>query len=85
MIMTPEQRKELLNGPGLPPPPGVTPNFAHQPNVTFRALNILFLIVTSLFICVRLYVKSRVVRKISLDDCKYFDTSLFSIFSSIGE
>ena len=76
------QDPAFLRLPALPPPPGVTPNFAHPedrgPVLVFVGgiLSALMLI----FIGVRAYTKLVIVRRVSWDDL----TISFSAFSAFG-
>jgi hypothetical protein len=67
-------RKE--NG-AIPPPSGVTPNFTDPPSLQHIVLitNIIFTLVSALFVILRLYTTGFIIRSVGIDDCKYFDLS----------
>ena len=58
--------------PVLLPPPGIKPNFENPDgnNKTFFALTSILLLVATILIANRIYVKIHIVRKYTLDDCK---------------
>ena len=69
---TPAQLQELLNGPALEPTLGVTPDFENPPNYrpVGLACRIITLLLATIAICMRMYTKSFIVRKLNSADCK---------------
>lgn len=69
---TPEQLQVLLNGPALPPPPGVIPQLDHPPNLqgTGIAVQIVCLVLSTIALCMRLYTKTRIIRQLVPADCQ---------------
>ncbi|KAI4089059.1 MAG: hypothetical protein LQ344_005630 [Seirophora lacunosa] len=65
---TPEQLQVLLNGPALPPPPGVIPQLDHPPNLqgTGIAVQIVCLVLSTIALCMRLYTKTRIIRQLAV-------------------
>lgn len=63
----------LLNGPALAPPPGEVPDFADPPNQVLMLTVVLTIcaILSTFAICIRMYVKARMIRKMHLEDCAY--------------
>lgn len=57
---------------GIPPPPGVTPNFDNPTNIGPPLLGVgaVFVAIMFVFLAIRIYVKAKIVRKSSPDDCK---------------
>lgn len=72
--LTQEQRQDILNGPALPPPPGVVPNFEspHNSDHIAIAVNVVSLMITILVVYLRAYAKIFCVKKLRLEDCKCF-------------
>lgn len=64
--------QKLLNGPAMAPPPGITPNFVNPPNLEkeFYIDLILCLTISVLAVCMRMWTKARVMRKVQIEDCK---------------
>lgn len=73
--LTPQQLQALLDGPALPPPPGIIPQLDHPPNLrtTGNAVQIVCLVLATLALCMRLYTKAAIIRQIVLADCKSDD------------
>ncbi|KAM0803469.1 hypothetical protein BDR22DRAFT_970763 [Usnea florida] len=67
---TPEQLQALLNSPALTPPPGVVPNFVDPPNSydAAVAINIVFLVLSTLSLAMRIYTKVRIMHQMALAD-----------------
>ena len=65
------EQEEFLNGPGLPPPDGVTPNFTEPPvlQITGYVVLCVCLFISMLVVCMRLYTKARIIRVVSPEDC----------------
>lgn len=59
-----------LDGPALAPPPGVTPNFVNPPSFfTFSVVVVtLCLLFSTLAICMRMYTKLYIIRRVVLED-----------------
>lgn len=74
--LSPEQQMQLLqkalDGPAMAPPPGVKPNFVNPPNLEkeFYVDLILCLTISVLAVCMRMWTKARLVRKVHTEDCK---------------
>ena len=62
----------MLEGPLLPPPPGVTPNFNAVNTYHFRLLHVMIamIVLSATFIAMRLYTKIAITRQLWWDDCK---------------
>ena len=79
---TPEQSmpafQALLNAPARTPPPGVTPDFNHPPNLAFYVpLTVTLCIgLSTLAIFMRMYTKLFLIRSRALEDCKYLNSYL---------
>ncbi|KAF1977070.1 hypothetical protein BU23DRAFT_527374 [Bimuria novae-zelandiae CBS 107.79] len=54
----------------IPPPPGVTPNFINPPSIHHIILitNIILLLISSLFMTLRLYTTRFIIRSVGVDD-----------------
>lgn len=63
---------DLSSLPGMPPPPGETPNFEnpYSRGETYTAVATAITVAMLLFVANRLYTKYFIVRKLSWDDCK---------------
>ena len=70
-MSTQAEIQELLNGPALAPPQGVKPSFVDPPNLDTLsyALLLVFVTIPTCILCIRLYTKARIVKKMALDDC----------------
>ena len=57
---------------GLPPPPGVVPNFAHPYSLQKYGVptKVACLSITSLIVILRMYAKAFITRNLGRDDCK---------------
>ncbi|MCJ1470231.1 hypothetical protein MMC07_008876 [Pseudocyphellaria aurata] len=79
--LTPEQLNSLSNVPALQPPPGVVPNFLNPENQirSFLVATSLELGIMTVFVLVRFYSKSFLVRKYSWDDLTVLLAVVFSI------
>ncbi|KAL8929032.1 MAG: hypothetical protein Q9208_001475 [Pyrenodesmia sp. 3 TL-2023] len=65
--LTPQQRQILLDGPGLPPPPGVIPQFDHPPDLKYLSMAVEttgFLLAT-IALCIRMYTRILIIRRVS--------------------
>ena len=71
IMTTPTQIETLLNGPALPPPNGVEPNFENPSNLNTACYAIILscLVATATVLCLRLYTRALIIRKVTLDDC----------------
>jgi hypothetical protein len=75
-IMTSQDalREKFLNGPALAPPPGVVAGF-DQPRVLSQAalygIAVMMFILATSTVAIRVYTKAFMVKKLSIDDCKY--------------
>lgn len=69
--LTPAEIQELLNGPGLTPPPGIIPNFINPTNETGTniAANTICLAIATICLFIRMYTKVFLV-KYGWEDCK---------------
>ncbi|KAL8962779.1 MAG: hypothetical protein Q9193_000864 [Seirophora villosa] len=63
--LTPQQRQNLLDGPALPPPPGVVPQFDHPPNLKTisLAVEITGFLIATITLCIRMYTRIFVIRR----------------------
>lgn len=69
--------------PGMKPPPGVTPNFAHPPDdyqSTIVATLAVCLTVATLLSAMRLYAKAYIIKSFALEDCKVLFVAHFRKF-----
>lgn len=70
--MAAPSEQALLNGPAMPPPDGIIPNFANPPNlnkeITFTLA--LCMSVATLLISIRMYTKMFIIRSVGHEDCK---------------
>jgi hypothetical protein len=55
----------------VPPPPGVTPNFVNPPSTGYRVIitTVSTWALATFILCIRLYVKLRIIRIVRFDDC----------------
>jgi hypothetical protein len=55
----------------VPPPPGVTPNFVNPPSTGYKVIitTVFTWALATLILCIRLYVKLRIIRMVKFDDC----------------
>ena len=62
---------ELLNGPLMEPPPGMQSNFINPANLKTEGLILMTfcLIASTLVVCMRMWTKTRLIRKVVLEDC----------------
>ena len=62
------------NGPGLPPPLGIKPDFEQTPG-SFQNLVVMTLVLclasTSIIVPMRMYIKYFIVKSLRWEDCKY--------------
>lgn len=72
-MLPPEQQDQIINGPALAPPDGVTPNFQDPPNQSIIAEVITPILVAIVAILVLLRFCSKVVvqRSVHIEDGKY--------------
>ncbi|KAA8570969.1 hypothetical protein EYC84_000344 [Monilinia fructicola] len=68
--LSPSQIEELLQGPALNPPPGVTPNFNNPYTLlpAADAVKIATTVLATLAIFIRIYTKWRIIRVVHLED-----------------
>lgn len=66
--------EQLLEGPGLQPPPGVLPDFIHPQSQSAAnlACNILCLTVATLCVAIRLYTRFVITRSHGWEDCEFY-------------
>lgn len=66
-----EFKAKLLNGPALPPPPGVTPDFVDSSNLLHLTIAILTLcnFLATLAVILRMWTKLFIIHQTTLDDC----------------
>lgn len=64
--------EQLLEGPGLEPPPGVLPNFIHPQSQSAAnlACNITCLIVATICVAIRVYTRFVITRSHGWEDCE---------------
>lgn len=79
---TPASLEALLNGPALQPPNGVVPDFTDPRRLTqvMFAVELLFLLCTTIAVLVRLYTKLIINRKGTLEDRESLFTTLSLLF-----
>ncbi|KAI5921031.1 hypothetical protein F4810DRAFT_679833 [Camillea tinctor] len=92
--LTPTQQQDLLNGPALPPPDNVTPNFDNPPNggTLARVVLIIALTTTTVLVFVRLYSVWFIFKKAHISDymlipvyCLYVSfTSILFLEADVG-
>lgn len=65
--------EQLLEGPGLEPPPGVLPNFVHPQSQTGAnlACNILCLTLATICVAIRLYTRFVITHSHGWEDCEF--------------
>ena len=63
----------LLSGPAGKPPPGVLPNFVNPPTLNTASVSAMTveLVLTTLFVSMRMYTKAFLMRSLWYEDCKY--------------
>lgn len=68
--------EEMLNGPALPPPENVIPNFDNPPNQNVYAMAtfVICLFFGTAGTAIRLYSKAFLVKSAHLGDCEYIFT-----------
>ena len=68
-----EQGSDVLNGPALPPPPGVVSNFTHRSNAwaVLQAVDVVCLVLATAALIIRLFAKVRYARKVIAADCSF--------------
>lgn len=71
--MDAESEDLFLNGPAMDPPAGVDPNFINPSNLKIENLAVvtLCLVASTLVVAMRMWTKTRLVRKVVLDDCSF--------------
>lgn len=82
-----EFKAELLNGPAMIPPPGVTSQFDDPPNLEQLTIAVftICIFVATIAVVLRMWTKLLIIRQTTLDDCisscpvglKYNDTDTF--------
>ena len=79
-MATPQQMQALLDGPAMVPPSGIEPNFVNPENKTryFVLTVVLTMVVSTSAFLMRVYTKTRLIRKVGWEDCMlcftlYFD------------
>lgn len=63
----------ILNGPALAPPPGVTSNLEHPPNMNVLGIAVvtLCLAVSTIVFSLEAYAKLYCMKKVHIEDCKH--------------
>lgn len=81
MIGMSQSQIELLQGPALTPPPGVTSNFDNPYSLrpAADAVKIVTTILATLAIFIRGYTKWRIIREVHLEDCRCHDIWLLEL------
>ena len=66
----------------IPPPPGVTPNYVDPYSLQRYDIlcQIVCLTVSTLLVCMRLYTKVRVLRRLGSDDCRLHHMGIVGIY-----
>ena len=69
---------DLSHTPAGRPPPGVHPNFVDPESLrdSVIAINVLFLVLATLAVVMRLYTKQMIARAIGWDDCTCLEPGL---------
>ncbi|KAF2235595.1 hypothetical protein EV356DRAFT_523099 [Viridothelium virens] len=69
---TPEQLQAILNGPALPPPPGVQPNFIDPHNFWLVGVIVVSLgfSIATLSLMMRLYTRCFIMRQVGIEDLR---------------
>lgn len=75
--LTPDQVEQLLNGPAAAPPPNTVPNLENPHNENRLAIAVIAtcLALATVFSVLRVFSRVFCVRKVRLEDCKYFDVN----------
>lgn len=76
MATTSQAMQQLFEGPAMAVPSGLTHNFVNPPNLEtefYVDLN-LCLIVSILAVCIRMWTKVCLIRKVQIEDCKDFSS-----------
>lgn len=72
-VMNSTHLEDLLNGPALSPPPGVTPQLDNPPS--YRAattvIPTLCLTIATLSVAMRVYTRVRIINVVNIADCKH--------------
>jgi hypothetical protein len=58
----------------LPAPDGMTPDFAHPKDLLYtinQVSSILSIVLITLFVFVRLYIKAKILKSVNREDCKF--------------
>lgn len=83
MIMIKRTKMVRLGGPAMPAPPGMHSNFVNPSNLRTEGLILqtICLILATLVVSMRMWTKTRLVRKVVLEDCKstFFRSSLLHL------
>lgn len=68
--LSPEAQKAMLDGPGLPPPSGIDPNFANPPNqnAIAHAALVICIIACGVFVPLAMYAKVVRTKIVRLED-----------------
>ncbi|RYP53278.1 hypothetical protein DL768_001718 [Monosporascus sp. mg162] len=82
----PSRLQDVLDGPALPPPEGVVPNFDNPSNKSAMALGALFtcLILATVFLAIRMYARFFVVRSTHLGDYLVIPAYAFFVLVATG-
>jgi hypothetical protein len=70
--LSPEAQQAILDGPGMEPPEGVTPDFSkpeNRPAVAIAVASVCITLVT-LSVILRAYSRIIIVKKMRLEDCR---------------
>lgn len=59
--------------PSLAPPPGITPNFIDPPSGAYIVVitTVIFLLLTTPLVCLRVFIRHWINRRLWWDDCKF--------------
>ncbi|RYO95043.1 hypothetical protein DL766_007550 [Monosporascus sp. MC13-8B] len=82
----PSRLQDVLDGPALPPPEGVVPDFDNPPNRSAMALGALFtcLILATVFLAIRIYARFFVVKSTHLGDYLVIPAYVFFVLVATG-
>ena len=72
MMETVSEEELMLNGPAMEPPLGMEPNFVNPADLKTQGLILVVfcLVASTLVVSMRMWTKTRLVRKVVLEDCK---------------
>lgn len=71
--LSPDELEKALEGPALQPPDGILPNFSNPPNLNnIESAGLLVcLVISGVFLLIRIYVKFFKLKQTHIADCKH--------------